>query len=54
MPTFPLGRVTEATALGGLGIPPCQPKFQIVLLAPHQYGIKQGRRYSIAVFVKVF
>jgi len=50
MLAFPLGRVTGATALRGLGIPPGQSQFQIVLLAPHQYEIKQGRRCCIAGF----
>jgi len=46
MRAFPLGRVAAATALGGLGIPHDQQQFQIVLLAPHQDGTEQGRRYS--------
>ena len=32
MPAFPLGRVTGATSIGGLGIPDGQQQFQIVLL----------------------
>jgi len=50
MSAFPLGRVMGATALRGLGIPPGQPQFQIVLLVPHQYEIKQGREYCMADF----
>jgi len=46
MPAFPLWRVAGAAALGGLGIPDDQQHFQIVLLAPHQDGTKQGRRCS--------
>jgi len=44
MPAFPLGRVAGATAPEGLGIPRDQQQFQIVLLAPHHDGTKQGRR----------
>jgi len=44
MPTLPLGRVAGTAALGGLGIPHGQQQFNIFLLAPHQDGIKQGRR----------
>jgi len=44
MSAFPLGRVAGAAAPEGLGIPHGQQQFQIVLLAPHQDGTKQGRR----------
>ena len=43
---FPLGRVARTTALGGLGISHGQEQFQLVLLAPHQDGTKQGHRCS--------
>jgi len=43
MLAFRLGRVTGAPALG-LKIPHGQQQFQIVLLAPHQYETKKGRR----------
>jgi len=46
MPTFPLARAARATDLGGLGTPHGQQPFQIVLLALHQDGTKQGRRCS--------
>jgi len=46
MPALPSGRVTGATAGGGLGIPRGQKQFQIVLLVPHQHGTKQGRKCS--------
>jgi len=46
MPAFPLGRVAGAISIEGLGIPHGQQHFQIVLLAPHQDGTKQGRRCS--------
>jgi len=45
-PAFPLGRVTGATALGGLGIYHGQQQVQIALLAPHQDGATQCRRCS--------
>ena len=38
MPAFPLVRVAGATALGGLGIPHDQQKFQIVLLLHTKTG----------------
>jgi len=44
MPGFPLRRVAGATSTGELVIPHGQQQFQIVLLAPHQDGTKQGRR----------
>ena len=43
---FSLGRVARAAAVGGPGIPRDQQQSQIVLLAPHQDGTKQGRRCS--------
>jgi len=46
MPDFPLRRVAGETSTGELGIPHGQQQFQIVLLAPHQDGTKQGRRCS--------
>jgi len=46
MSAFPFGRVAGAAALGGLEIPHVQRQLQIVLLAPHQDGTKQGRRCS--------
>ena len=42
MPAFPLGRVTRATSPGGLKIRHSQQWFQVILLAPHQDGTKQG------------
>ena len=47
VPSFPLGRVAGAEALGGPGIPHDQQQSQIVLLATHQDGIKQGRRCTV-------
>jgi len=44
MSAFPFGRVAGAAALGGLDIPHVQQQLQIVLLAPHQDGTKQGWR----------
>jgi len=44
LPTFPLGRVAGAAALGRLEIPHDQEQSQIILLAQHQNGTKQGRR----------
>jgi len=41
---FPLGRVAGAAALGGLETPHGQQQFQVILLAQHQDGTKQGRR----------
>ena len=38
IPTFPLGRVAGAVALGGLKIPQGFQHFEIVLLTPHQDG----------------
>jgi len=35
MPAFPLGKVAEAAALGGVAMPNGQQQFQIVLLALH-------------------
>jgi len=46
MPYFPLGRFAWATSTGELGIPQGQQQFQVVLLAPHQDGTKQGLRCS--------
>jgi len=46
MPDHPLGRVAWATSTGELGKAHSQQQFKIVLLAPHQDGIKQGRRRS--------
>jgi len=46
MPAFPLRRVAAVATHGGFGIPHGQQQFQIVLLAPHQDGTKQGRRCS--------
>ena len=46
MPAFPLGRVAGPAALGGLEIPHGEQQFQVILLAPHQDGTKQGRRCS--------
>ena len=43
---FPLVRVAGSADLGGLGIPRGQQQYQIVPLAPHQDGTKQGRRCS--------
>ena len=43
VPAFPFSRVAGAAVLGGLEIPHDQLKSQVVLLAPHQYGTKQGR-----------
>jgi len=45
MPAFPYWEGRGATAVG-LGIPRDQQQFQIVLLAPHQDGTKEGRRCS--------
>jgi len=42
---FPLGRVAGATTTE-LDIFHGQQQFQVVLLAPHQDGTKQGRRCS--------
>jgi len=42
MPAFPLGRVTRAASPGGLEIRHSQQWFQVILLAPHQDGTKQG------------
>jgi len=46
MPVFNLGKVAGAVDLGGLDIPRGLQQSQIVLLAPHQNGTKQGRRCS--------
>jgi len=50
MPFFPLGMVAGATALGELKIPHGQQQHQIILLAPHQDGTKQGQRCSRSTF----
>ena len=44
------GESRGAEALGGPEIPQDQQQFQIVLLAPHQHGTKQGRRCSHATW----
>jgi len=49
-PAIPFGRDVGAAALGGSKIPRDQQKSQIVLLAPHQDGTKQGRRCSYATW----
>jgi len=43
---FPLGRVARATSTEKLGMTHSQQQFQIVQLAPHQDGAKQGWRCS--------
>jgi len=43
---FPLGRVVGAAALEGLEISHGLQQFLIVLLAPHQNGTKQRRRFN--------
>jgi len=48
------GRVAWATALRGLGIPHGQQLFQIILLAKHQDGTKQGHRCSHSTLKKNF
>ena len=40
VPAFPMERVGEAAAPGGLKIPHGQQRFQIIILAPHQDGTK--------------
>jgi len=50
VPTFPLGRVAGAAALGRPEMSHDQQKSQIVLLAPHQDGTKQGGRCSRATW----
>jgi len=50
MPDFPLGMVAGATSIGELGIPHGQQQFQIVLLAPHQYGTNQGWRCCYSTY----
>ena len=59
LPTFPLERVAEAVDQGGLEIPQGQQQSQIVLLAQHQEGTKQGRKcyhstWSLDVLLAVF
>ena len=46
MPTFSLGRVTEAAELGGLEIPRGFQQSLIVLLVPHYEGTERRRRYN--------
>jgi len=46
MPAFPLGRFAGAATLEGRGTPHVQQQAQVVLLAPHQDGTKEGRRCS--------
>jgi len=48
MSSFPLGRVAGATSTGELRMPHGQQQSQIVGLAPHQDGTKQGQRCSHA------
>ena len=49
-PLFLSGETRGLAALGGPKIPRDQQKSQIVLLAPHQDGTKQGRRCSHATW----
>jgi len=44
MPAFLPGRVAGAAVSGGLEAPHGQQQFQVILMAPHQGGTKQGRR----------
>ena len=46
MPTFPRDRVAMPADLGGLGIHCGQQQLQLILLAPHYAGAKQGGRCS--------
>jgi len=46
MASFLLGRVAGAATLGELEIPHGQQHVQVILLALHQNGTKQGRRCS--------
>jgi len=46
MPTFPLGKVVGAAALGGVAMFNGQQQFQMVLLALHHNETEQGRRCS--------
>ena len=50
VPAFPFGRAVGAAALGGSEIPHDQQQSQIVLLAPHRDGTKQGRRCNRATW----
>ena len=50
VPAFPLRRVVWSAALGEPKIPHDQQQSQIVLLAPHQDGTKQGLRRSHATW----
>jgi len=47
---FFFGESREGSSRRGTGIPRDQQQFQIVLLAPHQDGTKQGRRCSHATW----
>jgi len=46
VPAFPLRRVAGPAAVAGLKIPHSQQQSQVVVLAPHQDGTEQGRRYN--------
>jgi len=50
VPTFPFRRDAGPSTTGGPKIRRDQQKSQIVLLAPHQDGTKQGRRCSRATW----